>query len=71
MTPDALKAEIERFLRITGMSATKFGMQAVNDPRFVFDLREGREPRSPTMRRAVEFMSSPLAKPTPSEERAA
>lgn len=63
MTPDALKAEIERFLNITKMSPTRFGMDAVNDPRFVFDLREGREPRSATMRKAVDFMSRPIAKP--------
>lgn len=63
MTPDALKAEIERFLNITKMSPTRFGMAAVNDPRFVFDLRSGREPRSATMRRAVDFMSRPVAQP--------
>lgn len=73
MTPDALKAEIERYLAITGMTPTRFGMSAANDPKFVFDLRSGREPRSATMRRVAEFMSQPIAKPTPAPkaERAA
>jgi hypothetical protein len=62
MTHDALKAEIERYLAITGISATRFGIRAANDPRFVFDLRAGREPRSPTIRRVTEFMSKPPAK---------
>lgn len=61
MTHDALKAEIERFLQITKMKPTTFGVRAANDPGFVFDLRKGREPRSPTVRRVTEFMSRPLA----------
>lgn len=60
MTPDALKAEIERYLVITRMSATRFGILAAKDPRLVFDLRAGREPRSATMRRVVQFMSQPV-----------
>jgi len=57
-TPDAFRAEIERYLAITGMSATRFGMLAAGDPRFVFDLRKrNREPRSPTVRRVTDFMS--------------
>lgn len=60
MTPEALRAEIERYLLITGMKPTRFGMEAARDPRFVFDLRDGREPRRATMQRVVEFMSRPL-----------
>lgn len=63
MAHDALKAEIERFLAVTGMSPTRFGILAARDPRFVFDLRKrNREPRSPTIRRVTEFMSQPPAK---------
>ena len=39
---------IEKFLRQTGMPATKFGRLAAHDPRFVLDLRMGREPRNGT-----------------------
>jgi hypothetical protein len=62
MTHDALKAEIERFLAITGMSPTRFGILSAKDPRLVFDLRAGREPRSATVKRVTEFMSKPPAK---------
>ena len=49
---------IEKFLRQTGMPATKFGRLAAHDPRFVLDLRNGRIPRSNTERRVQEFISS-------------
>ena len=47
---------IEKFLRQTGMPATKFGRLATRDPRFVLDLRNGREPRPPMERRVQAFM---------------
>jgi hypothetical protein len=50
--------EVERYLRRTGMSVTKFGRLAVNDPRFVTDLRNGREPRARTARRVIDFITS-------------
>lgn len=34
--------DVERFLRRTGMTATRFGREAVGDQRLVFDLRRGR-----------------------------
>jgi len=37
--------KIESFLRDTGMAPTRFGRDAVRDPRLVFDIRNGREPR--------------------------
>ena len=48
---------IEKFLREHEMPATKFGRLAANDPRFVLDLRMGREPRSPLTRRVEHFMN--------------
>lgn len=51
-----LLREIEKFLRSTGVPATRFGRDAVNDPRFVFDLRRGREPRPQTVARIVDFL---------------
>ena len=50
--------KIETFLRRTGMPATKFGRLATHDPRFVIDLRNGREPRTPTERRVEHFMNT-------------
>jgi hypothetical protein len=40
------------------MPATKFGRLAVNDPRFVLDLRNGREPRSHTTARVIDFIAA-------------
>lgn len=34
--------KIERYLRKSGKRPTRFGREAANDPRLVFDLREGR-----------------------------
>ena len=49
--------KIEVFLRRTGMPATKFGRLAARDPRFVTDLRNGREPRARTEARIEHFMN--------------
>ena len=49
--------KIEKFLRTTGMPATKFGRLAIRDPRFVLDLRMGREPRERTELRVEHFMN--------------
>jgi hypothetical protein len=49
--------QIERFLRETGMPWTRFGRLAVHDPRFVGDLRRGREPRSAMTGRVTAFMA--------------
>lgn len=48
---------IERFLRDSGMQATTFGRRAVRDPRFVFDLRQGREPGHRVRCRVEHFMN--------------
>jgi hypothetical protein len=48
--------KIEIFLRLSDVTATRFGRDAVNDPRFVFDLRNGREPRADTVARVVDFL---------------
>ncbi len=53
-----LLRKIEIFLRRTGMPATKFGRLAARDPRFVFDLRNGREPRDYTEQRMEHFMNT-------------
>ena len=48
---------IEQFLRRTGMPATRFGAEAVRDPRLVHDLRKGREPGERMTRRVERFMN--------------
>src|SRR5450759_3438413 len=41
--PDRFLADIEAFLRESGMRATFFGKAAVGDPNFVGDIRRGRK----------------------------
>lgn len=48
---------IEKFLRAYDVSATTFGRLTVQDPRFVFDLRNGREPRPDTEARIQAFIA--------------
>ena len=50
--------EIEKFLRDRGVAATTFGRLAASDPRLVFDLRNGREPRKPLRLRVEHFMNT-------------
>ena len=49
--------KIEKFLRSCEMCPTTFGRLAIGDPRFVFDLRRGREPRPKMERRVEHFMN--------------
>jgi hypothetical protein len=51
-----LLRRIERHLRQSGTPPTRFGRNAVRDPRFVFDLRNGREPRSSTANRVAAYL---------------
>jgi len=51
-----LLREVEKFLRRSDIAPTRFGREAVGDPRFVFDLRKGREPRAATVRRVQAFL---------------
>lgn len=49
--------KIEAFLRRNDMLPSQFGRLAAGDPRFVFDLRRGRTPRSTTEARVEHFMN--------------
>lgn len=51
-----LLRDVEKFLRSNNFSAARFGREAVRDPRFVFDLRNGREPRSHTVERVRAYL---------------
>ncbi len=48
---------IDRYLRATGMSPTRFGKLTVNDPRLVTDLKRGRQPGRAIVSRVEKFMA--------------
>lgn len=48
---------VEKFLRRHRIAATQFGRLATRDPRFVLDLRKGREPRGPVEQRIEGFIA--------------
>ena len=48
---------VERFLRQTGLSPTKFGRIAVGDPRLVHDMRKGCEIGERMANRLRDFMA--------------
>ncbi len=52
-----LLQRIEKYLRVRRMPPTRFGREAVGDPCFVFDLRDGREPRPKTIARVVRYLN--------------
>ena len=53
-----LLREIELYIRRLDMPVTRFGREAANDPRFVLDLRRGREPRPETAERIRRYMAA-------------
>ena len=48
----------QNFLRRTEIPPTRFGRNAMGDPRFVFDLRKGRDPRPETVERVRAFLDA-------------
>jgi homoserine dehydrogenase len=54
---ERFRAEVEAFLVQRGWSPTRFGREIAGDPLFVFDLREGREPRADTRERIAAAMA--------------
>lgn len=55
---DHLLWRIERHLRRTGTPATRFGREALRDPRLVPDLRNGRELRVGTAARISAYLDA-------------
>lgn len=51
-----LLRRIETYLKRSGTPATRFGREAVRDPRLVLDLRRGREPRSAMIARVEAYL---------------
>ena len=57
-----LLRRIEGYLRRSATPPTRFGREAVHDPRFVFDLRNGREPRPATAARVHNWIDDQEAR---------
>jgi hypothetical protein len=55
-SPVHLLREVEKFLRRTDIPPARFGRVAMGDPRFVFDLRNGRDPRPETVARVRAYL---------------
>jgi hypothetical protein len=53
---------IETFLKASGLSATRFGVLAAGDTKFVKTLRDGRKVRSATEQRVRDWMSNQQGK---------
>lgn len=49
---------IDRYLRARRMAPTRFGREALGDPNFVFNLREGRCPRPSTVKRVEAWLDA-------------
>ena len=49
---------VERHLRKRAIPPSRFGRDVAGDPRFVFDLRRGREPRAATAARVRAFIAA-------------
>lgn len=54
---ETFRAEVERFIKERQITPTTFGKEFAGDPLFVFQLREGREPRTDTRQRILSAMS--------------
>ena len=52
----SFRQAVEGFIAARGWTPTRFGRAIAGDPLFVFDLREGREPRSDTRARILKAM---------------
>ena len=49
--------KIDRYLKAKSMAPTRFGREAVRDPRLVHDLRRGREPGAKMIARIEAFIA--------------
>ena len=47
---------VEKYLRRTNTPATRFGREAMRDPRLVLDMRNGRELRAATAARLTAYL---------------
>jgi hypothetical protein len=61
-------SEIDAFLNRSGMTASAFGRLAVNDPNFVWDLRNGRSPNLRLVGQVQTFIAGQDAQRARSEQ---
>jgi predicted transcriptional regulator len=54
---ETFKTTVETFIAEKKITPTHFGKKYAGDPLFVFQLREGREPRTKTRKRVMEAIS--------------
>ncbi len=65
-----LLAEIEAFLRETGIAPTRFGQDAVGEKSFMIELRRGRDLRLSTVAKVKTYMERERRKRAGSPKRA-
>ena len=51
-----LQRRVERFIKSNRIPPTRFGRDAVRDPRLIFDMRQGRQLRPATVRRLSAYL---------------
>jgi hypothetical protein len=52
-----LLQHVENYLRLTRTPPARFGRDVLGDPNFVFDLKEGRQPRAATRGRVLSYIA--------------
>lgn len=55
---EQFRRQVDDYLGATQTDPTTFGRRALGDPNFVFQLREGRSPRSATIHKVIDFMEA-------------
>jgi len=58
---EKFREEVERYIAARQITPTRFGKDFAGDPLFVFQLREGREPRTETRQRILAALSEQAA----------
>jgi homoserine dehydrogenase len=58
MQKDEFRKTVEDFIEETEMSETNFGIGALKQPNFVFQLKDGRECREATQEKCLLFMEN-------------
>lgn len=53
---ETFRSKVEHFMEARGISPTRFGREYARDPRFVFELRDGREPRTTVRHRIISLI---------------
>jgi 2,4-dienoyl-CoA reductase-like NADH-dependent reductase (Old Yellow Enzyme family) len=56
-----LLQRVENHLKRLRMAPSRFGREALGDPKLVFDLREGRELRARTAQRLIDYLDGNAA----------